>query len=113
MGSWHVILSAALWKALANDLTYNIQLQPIKYGFKLFLQLTYLAANYGMPNYCIQGGVGIQAGNMEDIGMVVEMESLYLQCVYIAYANMYTLKMWEWLGARLTSSWYINLYDIT
>ena len=30
--------------------------------------------------------VGIQAGNVEDIGMMVEMESLYLQSV--AYNNL-------------------------
>ena len=73
-----------------------------------------------MPNYYnIQGGVGTQAGNMEDIGMMVEMD---LQRVtynnnnliynYLAgNANMYALKMWEWPGVRLTSSYiyrYIN-----
>ena len=26
MGSWHVILTAALWKVIANDPTYNMQL---------------------------------------------------------------------------------------
>ena len=57
--------------------------------------LTYLVANYyGMPNYYIQGGVGIQAGNMEDIGMMVEMESLYLQ--YVAY----NANMWERPGGE-------------
>ena len=30
--------------------------------------------------------VGIQAGNMDDTGTMVEMESLYLQCV--AYNNL-------------------------
>ena len=38
-----------------------------------------------MANYYIPGGVGTQAGNLEDIGMMVEMESLYLQCVAYNY----------------------------
>ena len=39
-----------------------------------------------MPNYDnIQGGVGTQAGNMEDIGMMVEMGLLHLQCIAYNY----------------------------
>ena len=41
-----------------------------------------------MPNYYIHGGVGTQAGNMEDTGTMVEMESLYLQCVAYNYYRM-------------------------
>ena len=61
-----------------------------------------------MLKYYIQGEVGIQAGNMEDIGMMVEMESLYLQ--YIAY-NYYLTSMQicgSGLGARLTSGYIIK-----
>ena len=66
-----------------------------------------------MPNYYmyIHGGVGTHAGNMEDIGTMVEMESLYLQ--YVAY-NYYLASMQicgSGLGARLPSSYiyrYIN-----
>ena len=77
--------------------------------------LTYLAANYyGMPNYYIQGGVDIQAGNMEDIGMIVEMGSLHLQYVANTIIILLACKYVHWkcgsgLGARLTSSYrYIN-----
>ena len=70
-----------------------------------------------MPNhYNIQGGVGIQAGNREDIGMMVEMESLYLQRVAYNYydlagnANMYTLKMWQWPGGEANFQLYLLVH---
>ena len=98
MGGWHAILTAGLW---TNDPTYNMQLQLIKKK-QLFLLLTYLVANYGMPNYYnIHRGVGTQAGNMEDIGMMVEMESLYLYSVAYNNLNYVHMEMWECHGVRL------------
>ena len=40
--------------------------------------------------------VGTQAGNMGDTGTVVEMESLYLQCVAYNNLNYVHMEMWEW-----------------
>ena len=43
--------------------------------------------------------VGIQAGNMEDTGMMVEMGLLHLQCVaynYLPGMQLHCMEMWEW-----------------
>ena len=60
--------------------------------------------------------MGTQAGNMEDIGMMVEMDlqrvaynNNNLIYYYLAgNANMYALKMWEWPGGEATFQLYLS-----